>query len=538
MAVTALAALAACLALLSPPCDSALTPDGFNSPVDAVKAKYREQLRAVADEMARRYENLDALMAKDVCGCSYHVCGSKFAEGQCLYIPRDGTVASLPSWFQPFFNCGLLGPCDHHLTYMEDSVVWTPSHVITEDPDLSSDVIEDICMTKGLEETLKPLANYTGQFVFPMYFAHARSGVLRQWPLAVQLRTNGVCRQFDPRDKQWYKVATSEPKNVVIIVETSSTMATKLFPGAAADSKSRWDVANATVRGILETLDRISDSVNVVAFNGTAAPLVGDALMPAHRKNLWPLTWALDNATLGKGSDYRQAFEVAFDLFEKTFERANIKSSCQNIIIHIGDGIDCVAGSQHACSVTGAGGQEEDAGAPRDGIQSILQAVERRQRQLEQVSSRAAIFTLTVRGGEDSLARQLACNNGGVWFRLDGRSEPLNNMAAYFQYLAFSMESHAEQANAPAIFSPLIIDFISIRDATTVVHPVFVQAKCANGTLSRRKVLLGVAGRVVTLRMLEEDGLKESQVKAMIDENLAEVRACNDGYKYSNCTMQ
>ncbi|CAD7704091.1 unnamed protein product, partial [Ostreobium quekettii] len=98
------------------------------------------------------------------------------------------------------------------------------------------------------------------------------------------------------------------------------------------------------------------------------------------------------------------------------------------IIIHIGDGEDCASNGGLPCSVGGSGasgdqGSERSAGSgngrPREGIQKYLEAVEARQRVLEISSSRAAVFTLTMNAADDGLARQLACANGGAWFRLD-----------------------------------------------------------------------------------------------------------------------
>ncbi|CAD7705420.1 unnamed protein product, partial [Ostreobium quekettii] len=98
------------------------------------------------------------------------------------------------------------------------------------------------------------------------------------------------------------------------------------------------------------------------------------------------------------------------------------------IIIHIGDGEDCTKNGDLPCSLRESNGSDDrNVGGsrgpvdenPRYGIQKNLEAVEARQRILEQWSSRATMFSLTIEGTKNCLARQLACNNGGAWFSLD-----------------------------------------------------------------------------------------------------------------------
>ncbi|CAD7698690.1 unnamed protein product [Ostreobium quekettii] len=238
------------------------------------------------------------------------------------------------------------------------------------------------------------------------------------------------------------------------------------------------------------------------------------------------------------GSDGSAAFEASFDVLEGG------RTICQNIIIYIGNGRDCALDGDLPCSLRGPQASEDQrvggSQGPGDrrlqnGIQKYLEAVEVRQRALEVSSSRAAVFTLTMNGADDGLARQLACANGGAWFRLDGRGEPLNNMPGYFQFLAFAMEPETARS---AIFTPTRSDFRTLTRRTNVVYPVFVNPRCANGTSSESKRLYAVIAKEVALRELKEDGLGEQQVEIMVDENLRRVRACNGAYKYDTCKLQ
>eukprot|EP00803_Ostreobium_quekettii_P000008 evm.model.scf_348EXC.5 EVM.evm.TU.scf_348EXC.5 scf_348EXC:52372-56288(+) len=73
---------------------------------------------------------------------------------------------------------------------------------------------------------------------------------------------------------------------------------------------------------------------------------------------------------------------------------------------------------------------------------------------------------------------------------------------------------------------------------TTVAAPVFFRPSCANGAAAGEQLLAGVVGKDVTLEELAEAGLNRAQVEAMIDGSLAEARACNEAYRYTDCKMQ
>ena len=91
------------------------------------------------------------------------------------------------------------------------------------------------------------------------------------------------------------------------------------------------------------------------------------------------------------------------------------------VIIHIGDGKDCALNGQPSCSL---GVPDTNDSRLEDGLQRLLAQVEKRQQQFELNSNRAAIFALNMQNSDDSLGRQLVCNNDGVWAELDGMVGP------------------------------------------------------------------------------------------------------------------
>ena len=112
-------------------------------------------------------------------------------------------------------------------------------------------------------------------------------------------------------------------------------------------------------------------------------------------------------------------------------------------------------------------------------------------------------------------------------------------MEAYFQFLAFSMETHENDPELPFILSPIYEDAGGLGEMITVVNPVFVSPTCSNGTAATEKLLLGVLGKDVTLtELLEQHGLNREMVETMVHKNLNSARVCNQANRYGQCKMQ
>ncbi|CAD7704090.1 unnamed protein product, partial [Ostreobium quekettii] len=105
------------------------------------------------------------------------------------------------------------------------------------------------------------------------------------------------------RHSVWYKAATSEPKNVVIIVQAGRSMGDQFHFGGGGAAKTRWDVARDTVNGILLTLDQTIDQVNIVSYNSRAVLLGGASLITASPENVKALVAALDDVSPLDGTD-------------------------------------------------------------------------------------------------------------------------------------------------------------------------------------------------------------------------------------------
>ena len=57
------------------------------------------------------------------------------------------------------------------------------------------------------------------------YFGHQSSGGYGQWP-KTDLSETSMCRAYDPRFRPWYTGAATGPKDVVLVLDKSGSMAT------------------------------------------------------------------------------------------------------------------------------------------------------------------------------------------------------------------------------------------------------------------------------------------------------------------------
>lgn len=130
-------------------------------------------------------------------------------------------------------------------------------HLNTDDKNPTDlDVIETVCYTNALDTSLKSAFNGIGSTSevdrVHTYFG-SWTGVMRIFPGASY---DKVCGDYDPRIRPWYVTASSGPKDVVILLDISSSMRNNNF----------LDVAKDAVKSVLETMNEYT-FVNVVKFN-------------------------------------------------------------------------------------------------------------------------------------------------------------------------------------------------------------------------------------------------------------------------------
>ncbi|XP_039260646.2 VWFA and cache domain-containing protein 1-like [Styela clava] len=161
----------------------------------------------------------------------------------------------------------------------------------------------------------------------------SEEGMFTQYPAA---STGFDCTSYDNRFRPWYVVAaTPQPKDVVIVIDTSGSML----------MENRMEGAKAAVATVLETLNP-NDRVAVIAFSSNIILPPGPPhcyqeemalATPANTKYL--RQWVGGLYAMG-GTHFISPLNAAFDYFETTYEDTSDYSeiSRNQVILFMSDG--------------------------------------------------------------------------------------------------------------------------------------------------------------------------------------------------------
>eukprot|EP01083_Nonionella_stella_P281406 957494_1 len=135
-------------------------------------------------------------------------------------------------------------------------------------------------------------------------------------------RPGRSCDEYDPRVRPWYLAASSAPKDVVLILDTSGSMSLH----------GNLDQQKAAANLVLSTLN-LGDYFGVVAFGTGARFVTNPHMMPATMESIEHAQQAVDALSPYGSSDMLTGFEYAFDMLENSIaSTANRTSNCKRII--------------------------------------------------------------------------------------------------------------------------------------------------------------------------------------------------------------
>ena len=336
-----------------------------------------------------------------------------------------------------------------------------------------------------------------------------RDGHLRRYPATALERGEetgdplfGGCRRYDPRERPWYVSASTGPKDIVLVVDTSESMNT-----LGEDGQTRWDVAKNAVLDILSTMTH-TDYVNIIPFADTAEPLwEGEQLAQGTRQNINVLRSHVEGTFPRGGTHFENAIRAAFRLLTDGCTRQKPCSNCRKVILFLTDGKD-------------TSGVDGESIKPSQMISVIAEL----QDTLEEASgARASIFTYSMtEDADDAIPRQIACANDGAWSFVGTDSNTFDVLSSYYLYFA------AGRPQEPVWVEPYE-DAGGLGQVTTVAVPFH-----SKGTPNVRQVFLGVAGLTVRLEELEIGGVTS---ETALDAIVSRSANCTGG-RATPCEMQ
>eukprot|EP00210_Caulerpa_lentillifera_P007393 g7066.t1 len=446
---------------------------GEESPSESFKDTLDEHEKIVtrlAEKVVELFEKREKFL--EDCTCSRHSCSNDISNFTCTEkLGNDSKYC---------------GERAGRLIDSESSAFRTPPN--TNIHTLTPRLKESICLYKNLEDTMKELLDSDEPTW--IYFGGV-DGSMRMYPAFGRTRglkdgdeMLGGCRQYDPRIRPWFIGASTRPKDIVFVIDVSTSM------NSLADrtsKKTRWDVTKRALISMLDTLASF-DNVNIVTFSDTAERLEKNKpLLRGTKGNLTTLKESVENVKPSGGTNFDAGFAEAFDILTSACEEETKNETCRGchkVIFFLTDGKDNSLN-------TGEGIKPS----------TMLRKIEDYQNKLAKKSSiKANIFTFSMgEKADDSIPRQISCANNGSWSYIGPNTNALTAMNNYYHFLTDSSTSAT-----PTWIYPYEDDG-GLGLITTVSKPVF-------STDEVDGIFLGVVGHDVELKEIENNDTSHEEV--------------------------
>ena len=277
-----------------------------------------------------------------------------------------------------------------------------------------SELVETVCYTRHAEDYMvqkyEDDAAFWAQFGTSPSWSYfgAHNGMFRQVPATLA----NVCGKYDPRLRPWYVAASSGPKDVVIVIDTSGSM----------DEYGRMRLAIEAATTIVNMLT-VADRVAIVPFSDSARILGGDGatLIRATNENKKKIVNAIKGLSANGSTNFYEAFARTFDALDTTI-RQESTTGCNIAVLFLTDG-------------------QITEGPGSDAVISLVNG------QAANLSTRygrkTVVFTFSLGLNADTTTtKQIACATGGIFTQVDDYAlggDLVTTMSSYFKLFALGL---------------------------------------------------------------------------------------------------
>lgn len=363
------------------------------------------------------------------------------------------------------------------------------SSVFIPSPNKNQSRLVENCWTSALNYQFREIHLEDSKNTLRWQYFATTSGIVRIFPAITQLE----CFSFDPRIRPWYVAATSGPKNVMLVLDTSASML----------NYGRLKLARQAAITVVETLTNV-DFVAVVLFSDVADQLLAanqteGSLLQGTYENINILTEILlgINAKQFGGTNFEAALNKAFDILESV--TSDNSANCHTAILFLTDGL------------------------PNKGItsqESLISLVEQRN------THNARIFTYTFGSlSGASLARGIACATSGVYAHINDHGNLREQMSQYYDYFAAIKTASSNEVTWVEPY----------QDA--VGAGLLVTASKAVYTNSSPQYLIGVVGVDVLVKDLENAAKNAGLNHTQLIHKLAMQNTCPMLSNFTSCEL-
>jgi Mg-chelatase subunit ChlD len=448
-------------------------------------AKHMEDL--ISKSSSEKCELLTTCSEKNYDGCV-----SEFPSTQCP--GKDYSIKECGS--------GKEGGCGGLFDFTVSSVSLAPSARTTLGNE-ENHVIDDVCTSLEGENYMIDESNKSQTFWneeygvnIPWMYYGSSNGVFRMYPAATDNCVDNDST-YDPRVRPWYVAASSGPKDIVLVLDTSGSMY----------NYRRMEKLKLAANRVIDTLNA-GDFFAVVVFNSEAMQL-GDTpnlLTPAFSDDKAKIKAAVNELAAYGGTEYLLAFQKAFGILKNTVTQ-DMSSNCRSAILFVSDGDS------------------------QESTQDLLNYIDTEIQEYESRGKEApVIFTYSFGdGAPEDKPKQLACSYKGVWSRISDQEDLAVSMSAYYKYFAYGLSSNTDFVT----WSPPYVFSTGGGLGTTVSAPVY------NRNLDP-PVLAGVVGMDFSFAAMEQalNDFSEEDRDRIIEERLAVKRARCPAFELTECQRE
>ncbi|XP_066266501.1 voltage-dependent calcium channel subunit alpha-2/delta-2-like isoform X2 [Branchiostoma lanceolatum] len=419
-------------------------------------------VESVIDEELSRFlgdkEELLRSLEQDVLVGYQRKCGAQCSFDRNIYacsspLLEEESVCSQEYGVSIYTGTGC-ATCANRKLSLSRSYIRTPSREATCTDTLN----RDICLSQGLDSSFREnLLPIDGQETGVRWqFFTSQSGMYRMFPGVAQER----CHDFDPRLRAWYVSATTGPKDVVIVIDSSDSMA--FHPSTS--SLTLMGLTKEAVTSVLWTLTHL-DYVAVVSFATLAQQLTiqnKNTLVQATRDNIQALTQEVKKVEPNGHTNFEAAFRTAFDILRRS-EVVSRTAGCNKMVLFMTDG-EPTRGEREPEQLT-----------------HIISSLNQR----EDGSKFASIFTYSVGELADTtITKKIACTESGVWSEVEtvGKASLAEQLSQYYDYYGTLREGQGQ-----VIWTEPYKDAFGAGEVVTA-------AKAVYNTSTVPQTLLGVLG--------------------------------------------
>ena len=404
-----------------------------NHLIQAADADKENEVRSILEHMERQvlyfrneveYSYNKRCETSTLASCSrnnLNDCTSTFPNQQCM--EADELVISA---------CGDGAYCNG-LWDKKASTISLPTAVANGPSGNPSDpeVIETACYSLKAEQHMvdqyvEDEEYWTQYNVQPSWrYVGFHNGLFRRAPAIHQK----MCGKYDPRQRPWYIAASSGPKDVVLVIDTSGSM-----------DNGRIDLAKQAAITVVQTLT-VADRVAVVQFSSQANLIGGNnMLIRATRENKKHLIDDINSLRPTGATNFYAAFDKTFRALESTIASEST-SGCNIAVLFMTDG-------------------EISEGPTENAVVNLVN--ERTEFLATRYQRKTVIFTFSLGTQADhEVTKRIACATNGIWTPVDEHNggDLVGAMSSYYKLFALGLGEAGNEDFTGMCFSPAIFIF-------------------------------------------------------------------------------